>query len=106
MQRADTGRSYAEGGFHFANEQMNEAGECLSGCPKAVYCPRGREEAGEPIGLCGIGIAEGSSNGALTAARAPPGPLQAQPNAPPPGLDDPERHGRWAPPGGCVGSRL
>jgi hypothetical protein len=36
---------YSEGGFYFANEQMNEAGECLSGCPTAVYCPRGREEA-------------------------------------------------------------
>lgn len=36
---------YAEGGFYFANEQFNEANECLSGCPRAVYCPRGREES-------------------------------------------------------------
>eukprot|EP00051_Salpingoeca_urceolata_P014020 m.177673 g.177673 ORF g.177673 m.177673 type:complete len:625 (-) comp17969_c0_seq3:169-2043(-) len=36
---------YSEGGFYFANEQMAEAGECLSACPNGLYCPRGQEEA-------------------------------------------------------------
>lgn len=36
---------YSEGGFYFQNEQMIEANECLSSCPKGLYCPRGQEEA-------------------------------------------------------------
>lgn len=36
---------YSEGGFYFENEQMIEANECLSGCPKSLYCPRGQEES-------------------------------------------------------------
>lgn len=36
---------FAEGGFNFENEQMIEAGECLSQCPNGLYCPRGQEEA-------------------------------------------------------------
>lgn len=42
----DTSRVvYSEGGFFFQNEQMIEANECLSQCPKGLYCPRGQEEA-------------------------------------------------------------
>lgn len=36
---------FSEGGFYFENEQMNEANECLRGCPRSLYCPRGQEEA-------------------------------------------------------------